>query len=68
MAKKLGMQRRTFWVLSLSILGLLFGANLASRLPANALVQTSGFHQPSITIDQLSANAQNLPMQSFDAF
>jgi hypothetical protein len=57
-----------FWVISLSVFGLLFGASLVSRFPASALVATGEFHQPSIMIERLSANAKNLPVQSFDAF
>jgi hypothetical protein len=68
MATELGMRMRTFWVLSLSVFGLLFCASLVSRPPANALVPTGEFHQPSIMIEQLNANAKNLPVQSFDAF
>jgi hypothetical protein len=57
-----------FWIMSLAVFGLLFCASVMSRPPANALVVTGEFHQPSILIEQLSANAKNLPVQSFDAF
>ena len=47
--------------MTLSVFGLILGASLLSRPAANALDQ-------SIMIDQLTANAKNLPVQSFDAF
>ena len=62
------MSARMYWVMSLAVFGLLFGASLVSRLPANALVQTSELDQPSIMVDRLTANTRNLPVQSFDAF
>ena len=49
------------------VLGLAVGATLASQPAANALVQVERA-QPSIMIDQLTAAAKNLPVQSFDAF
>ena len=55
------MRMRMFWVMSLSVFALLLGAGVVSRPPANAL-------QSSIMIDNLTANAKNLPVQSFDAF
>jgi hypothetical protein len=45
----------------LSVFALIFGANLLTYPGANA-------HQPSIVIDQLTADAKDLPVQSFDAF
>jgi hypothetical protein len=54
--------------MTLSVLGLILGASLLSRPAANALEPTGEFHQPSIMIDQLTANAKDLPVQSFDAF
>jgi hypothetical protein len=62
------MRMRTFWVMSLSVFGLLFGASLVSRPPAAALMPTGEFQQSSIMIEQLTANEKNLPVQSFDAF
>jgi hypothetical protein len=59
---------RTYWVMSLVVFGLLFGASLVSRPPANALMPTGEIRQSSIVIEQLTANAKNLPVQSFDAF
>jgi hypothetical protein len=56
-----------YGVMALSVVVLLFGANLTGRLPANALGQ-SGPHQAAIMVDQLTANAKDLPVQSFDAF
>jgi hypothetical protein len=55
-----------FWVMS--VFGLLFGASLVSRPPANTLVPVGEIHQPSIMVEQLTANAKNLPVQSFDGF
>jgi hypothetical protein len=54
--------------MTLSVLGLILGASLLSRPAANALEPTGEFHQSSIMIDQLTANAKDLPVQSFDAF
>jgi hypothetical protein len=59
---------RTFWVMSIAVFGLLLGASLAGRPPANALAPAGEIRQSSIMIDQLTANAKNLPVQSFDAF
>jgi hypothetical protein len=59
---------RTYWVMSLALFGLLLGASLAGRPPANALAPTGEIRQSSIMIEQLTANAKNLPVQSFDAF
>jgi hypothetical protein len=59
---------RTLSFMTLSVLGLILGASLLSRPAANALEPTGDFHQPSIMIDQLTANAKDLPVQSFDAF
>jgi hypothetical protein len=59
---------RTHFVMALSVFALLFGASLASRPAANTLVTSGEFHQPSIVVEQLSANAKDLPVQSFDAF
>jgi hypothetical protein len=54
--------------MTLSVFGLILGASLLSWHAASALVPTGEFHQPSIMIDQLTANAKDLPGQSFDAF
>ena len=51
---------RMLSLVTLSVFGLILGASLLSRPLANAL--------PSIMIDQLTANAKDLPVQSFDAF
>ena len=59
---------RTFWFMSLAVFGLLFGASLVSRPPAQALEPMGEIRQSSIMIDQLTANAKDLPVQSFDAF
>ena len=59
---------RTFWVMSLAVFGLLLGATLMSRPPANALAPMGEIRQSSIVIEQLTANATDLPVQSFDAF
>jgi len=53
---------------TLSVFGLVLKAKLLSRPAANALVSTGELHQPSIMIGQLTANAKDLPVQSFDAF
>jgi hypothetical protein len=62
------MRMRMFWVMSLSVFGLLFIAGLVSRPTANAVVPVGEIRQSSVMIDQLTANAKNLPVQSFDAF
>jgi len=62
------MRMRMFWLMALSVFGLLFSASLVSRPGAIALVSTGEFHQSSIMVEQLSADAKNLPVQSFDAF
>jgi hypothetical protein len=54
--------------MTLSVFGLILGASLLSRPAASALVPPGQRHQPSIMIDQLTANAKDLPVQSFDAF
>ena len=59
---------RMLSLMTLSVFGLILGASLLSRPPANALVPTGELHQPSIMIGQLTANAKDLPVQSFDAF
>ena len=48
-------------VMMLSVFALLLSANLLTSPSANA-------HHPSILIDELTANAKDLPVQSFDAF
>jgi hypothetical protein len=53
---------------TLPVFGLILGASLLSRPAANALVPTGELHQSSMMIDQLTANAKDLPVQSFDAF
>ena len=62
------MRMRTFWAMSLGVIGLLLGAGFVSRPPANALVTTGEIHRSPIVIEELTANATNLPVQSFDAF
>jgi hypothetical protein len=52
----------------LPVFGLILGASVLSRPAANALLPTGALHQRSIMIDQLTATAKNLPVQSFDAF
>jgi hypothetical protein len=59
---------RTLSIMTLSVLGLILGASLLNRPAANALEPTGEFHQASINIGQLTANAKDLPVQSFDAF
>jgi hypothetical protein len=54
--------------MTLSVFGLILGASLLNRPAASALVPTGELHQPSIMIGQLTANAKDLPVQSFDAF
>ena len=53
------------WVMSLSLFGLLFVASQVSQPSANALAPGE-FRQSSI--DELTANAKDLPVRSFDAF
>ncbi len=62
------MRMRTFWVMSLSVFALVFAASLVSRPPANALSAAGEFRQSSIAIEELTVNAKNLRVQSFDAF
>jgi hypothetical protein len=59
---------RMLSVTMLPVFGLILGASLLSWPAANALLPTGALHQPSIMIDQLTATAKNLPVQSFDAF
>jgi len=58
---------RMFSAISLVTFGLIFGSTLLSPPVANGIA-TGDVHQPSIMIDQLTANAKNLPVQSFDTF
>lgn len=60
--------RKLSIVMMLTVLGVAAGAAMAIQLAANAPSQAEGFRQPSIMIDQLTANAKNLPVQQFDAF
>jgi hypothetical protein len=55
-------------LITLSVFGLVLGASLLNRPAASALEPTGEAHQPSIMIGQLTANAKDLPVQSFDAF
>jgi hypothetical protein len=55
-------------LMTLSVFGLILGASLLNRPAANALVPTGELHQRSIMIGQLTADAKDLPVQSFDAF
>lgn len=55
------------WVMSFSFFGLLFAASLVSWPPASALAPGE-LRQSSIMIDELTANAKNLPVQSFELF
>jgi hypothetical protein len=59
---------RTISIAVVAVLGLAIGATLVSRPAATALAAGADVHQPSIMIDQLTANAKSLPVQSFDAF
>jgi formate-dependent phosphoribosylglycinamide formyltransferase (GAR transformylase) len=59
---------RTFSIAVVAVLGLAIGATLLNRPAATALAAGDDVHQPSIMIDQLTANAKNLPVQSFDTF
>jgi hypothetical protein len=58
---------RTLSIAVVAVLGLAIGATLMSRPAATWLAAGDDVHQPSIMIDQ-TANAKNLPVQSFDAF
>ncbi len=57
---------RKYLIVALPLFALVFTASLASRFPANA-VAFDEFHQPSIMVDELMT-ANDLPVQSFDAF
>ena len=59
---------RTISVAVGAVLGLTIGATLMSRPAATALAAGDDVHQPSIMIDQLTANAKNLTGPLFDAF
>jgi hypothetical protein len=50
-----------------AMIGLAVGATLANQPAATTLAQAEGFHQPSIMIDQITANAKDLPAQPFVA-
>ncbi len=59
---------RRLWIVSLSTVALMISAAGLVGQPAANVASTAEFRQPSIMIDQLTANAKNLPVQSFDAF
>ena len=59
---------RMHWIMGLSVFGLILGASLMSRPSASALAPASGSYESSMTRVLLSANAKELPVQSFDAF
>jgi hypothetical protein len=46
---------------------LVFGASLMNQPVTNG-VSSGDFHQPSIMVEQLTTNAKDLPVQSFDAY
>jgi hypothetical protein len=54
--------------MTLTVFGLILGASLLNRPAVSALVPAGELHQASIMIDQLTASAKDLPVQSFDAF
>jgi len=62
------MRMRMHWVMALSVFGLLFAASVVSRPVPGVLPSSGEIHLPSIMIDQLTANAKGLPVQSFDAY
>jgi hypothetical protein len=59
---------RMLSISALTVFGLVFGATLVNRPAAIQLARAGELHQPSIMIDQLTANAKNLPVQAFDTF
>ena len=58
---------RMLSVVSCFTLALIFGASLVSQ-PVAKGDAAGDLHQPSMMIGQLTANAKDLPVQSFDAY
>jgi hypothetical protein len=58
---------RTLSIAVVAILGLTISVTTVMNRPA-ATALAADERQPSIMIDQLTANAKGLPVQSFDAF
>jgi hypothetical protein len=52
----------------LAVLTVAVGATLNSRPVSRALASAEGYVPPTVGIDRLTANANDLPVQSFDAF
>ena len=60
---------RTLSLAVVAVLGLTISVTAVMNQPAaTALAADDDVRQPSIMIDQLTANAKGLPVQSFDAF
>jgi len=60
---------RTLSLAVVAVLGLTISVTAVMNRPtATALAADDDVRQPSIMIDQLTANAKGLPVQSFDAF
>jgi hypothetical protein len=51
-----------------AVLGVAVGATLGSGAINGTLASAEDYQQSSMPIDQLTAEARNLPAQSFDAF
>jgi hypothetical protein len=55
-------------IAALTVFAVMFDATHVNRPAAIQLARANEFHQASIVIDQLTANAKNLPVQAFDTF
>jgi hypothetical protein len=62
------MRKLTSAAAMLAVLGVAAGATVASHSVGRALARADGFAQPAMPIDQITSNAKDLPVQSFDAF
>jgi hypothetical protein len=62
------MRKLTIAAAMLAVLGVAAGATVASNSAGRALARAEGFAQQAMPIDQITSNAKDLPVQSFDAF
>jgi hypothetical protein len=58
---------RMYSMAVLAVIGVAIGATLMDRPAATALANAEGYQPVSISIDQLTTDAKDLPLQSFDA-
>ena len=61
------MRKFTISAITLTVLAMAAAATLTSQPAGQALARAEGF-QTAMPIDQITAAATNLPVQSFDAF